>query len=274
MAIGAKDVMTLRQKTGLGMMECKQALEETQGDINQAVDLLRKRGLAKMDTRTDRASAEGRLAAAGMPDKTKAAIVEVNSETDFTANTDAFKTMVAKVAAEALKQPAGVVTKNDAMQAAIDDVRITTKENIQFGRGHVLGGPSSIVGKYIHFTGKSGAMVELEVDAASRGAVTDELLADLCMHVTAISPSPLGVRPEDIDAGVIAKEREIAKAQAIASGKPPQIAEKMVEGKIRKFYEERALLLQPFVKDDKKQIKSLLPKGVTLKSFIRMQVGG
>jgi len=274
MAIGAKDVMTLRQKTGLGMMECKQALEETGGNIDQAVDLLRKRGLAKMDTRTDRASAEGRLAAAVSADKTKGSIVEVNSETDFTANTDAFKTMVGKVAAEALKGPAGDVARNDAMQAAVDDVRLTTKENIQFGRGKVVGGAGSVVGKYIHFTGKSGALVELAVEPAARGAVTDELLADLCMHVTAISPSALGVRPEDIDPDVVAKEREIAKAQALASGKPPQIAEKMVEGKIRKFYEERALLLQPFVKDDKKQVKALLPKGVTIKSFVRMQIGG
>jgi elongation factor Ts len=274
MAIGAKDVMTLRHKTGLGMMECKQALEETQGDIEKAVDLLRKRGLAKMDTRTDRASAEGRLAAVISADKAKGAIIEVNSETDFTANTDAFKAMVAKVAAEALKHPAGEVAKNDVMQAAVDDVRLTTKENIQFGRGKVVGGPNSIVGKYIHFTGKTGALVELDVSGASRDVITEELLSDLCMHVTAISPPALGVRPEDIDPAIVAKEREIAKGQALESGKPPQIAEKMVEGKLRKFYEERALLLQPFVKDDKKQVKALLPKGVALKSFVRMQIGG
>ncbi len=270
-AITAKDVNELRQKTGLGMMECKAALTETGGDVQAAVDLLRKKGLAKMDSRSDRASAEGRIGVAVAPDKTRAAIVEINTETDFTAGNDAFKAMVATVSAEALKQDAsagGEVSKTDAMQAAIDNVRLTTKENVQFRRGRVMGAPGRKVGTYVHFTGKIGVVVEVE------GQAEDDLLKDLCMHISAVSPVPLGVTDNDIPADVIAKEREIAKGQAMESGKPEAIAEKMVEGKIRKFLEETVLLKQPFIKDDKKKIGDLLPKGVTVKSFVRYQVGG
>lgn len=268
MAISAKDVMALRQRTGLGMMECKQALGEVDGDVQKAVDLLRQKGLAKMDSRADRASAEGKVAAVVSEDGSKGAIVEVNTETDFTAGNDVFINMVSTVAAEAVKQNAGDVEKTDAMQAAIDEVRLTTKENVQFNRGKVLGGEGSTVGSYVHFTGKVGVLIELQ------GEASEELLKDLCMHISAVSPLPLGVTEEDVPAEAVEKEREIAKAQAVESGKPEQIAEKMVEGKIRKFYDDTVLLRQPFVKDDKKQIKDLLPAGTTIKAFVRYQVGG
>lgn len=265
--ITAKDVSALRAKTGLGMMECKEALNETGGDLQKAIDLLRTRGLAKMDSRTDRSSAEGRIGVAVSPDKTKGAIVEVNTETDFTAKNEAFVQMAAAVAEDALSQT-GDVSKSDKAQAAIDAVRLTTKENVQFGRGKVIGGPGSKVGSYLHFTGKIGVLIE------ATGDVSDELLRDLAMHVSAASPAPIAISEDQIPADVIAKEREIAKAQAMESGKPEAIAEKMVEGKIRKFYDEVALLRQPFIKDDKKQVKDLLPKGATIKSFVRFQVGG
>jgi elongation factor Ts len=265
--------MSLRAKTGLGMMECKQALEEAGGDIAKAVDLLRAKGLAKMDSRVDRTSAEGRIASAVSPDKSRGAIVEINTETDFTAGNDSFKAMVATVAAEVLKQNPGAASKTDAMQTAIDHVRLTTKENVQFGRGTVLGGkPGSRVGSYIHFTGKVGVLVE--VVTADGAVASDELLNDLCMHVAAGTPVvPLGVVESDVPAEIVEKEKQIAKAQAVEQGKPEQIAEKMVIGKVRKFFEEHCLLLQPFVKDDKKRIKDILPKGVTIKSFVRYQVG-
>ena len=268
MAISAKDVMALRQRTGLGMMECKQALEEVGGDIEKASDLMRKRGLAKMDSRAERTSAEGRITAVVSDDASKGAIVEVNTETDFTASNDAFIKMSHAVAEEALKQNPGAATKNDAIQNLIDEVRLTTKENVQFARGQILGGPGATVGHYVHFTGKIGVLVELQ------GKADDELLKQLCMHISAVSPVPLAVTEDQVPEDVVAKEREIAKAQAIESGKPEQIAEKMVEGKIRKFYDEVVLLRQPFIIDDKKQIKDLLPNGTTIKSFVRYQVGG
>ncbi|MCC6579906.1 MAG: translation elongation factor Ts [Phycisphaeraceae bacterium] len=269
MAIAAKDVMNLRKATGLGMMECKAALEETDGDMGKAKDLLRQRGLAKMDGRADREALEGRVIAAVSADKTKAVIVEINSETDFTANNEAFTAMAKKVVQLALEQPVGAVTKTDAMQAAVDEVRLTTKENIQFRRGQVVGGAGSIVGSYVHFTGKTGSLVAL-----TGSGVTDELLSDLCMHIVAASPAPLAVKDQDIDANLVAKEREIAKAQALDSGKPANIAEKIVDGKMRKFFEDHVLPKQLFVKDDKKRIQDVLPKGVTIADFARYVIGG
>ncbi len=153
MAISAKDVMDLRNKTGLGMMECKAALAEAGGDVQKAVDLLRTKGLAKMDSRADRASAEGRIGTVMNADKSHAAIVEINTETDFTAGNDTFKAMVATVVQEALKQPAGAVQKTDVMQAAIDNVRLTTKENVHLNRGQSVGSGSTRIGSYVHFTG-------------------------------------------------------------------------------------------------------------------------
>ena len=272
MAITAKDVQTLRQRSGLGMMECKQALEEVDGDLDKAVDLLRQRGLSKMDARTDRTSAEGKVAVAVSDDKSKGAIVEVNTETDFTAGNDQFKAMLDTIVAEALKQDPGEVTANDAMQAAIDEVRITTKENVQFGRGMVLGGSGATVGSYVHFTGKIGVLIELTTSGG--GSADEDLLKDLCMHISAASPAPLGVNEDEIPEELVEKERAVAKQQAMDSGKPEHIAEKMVEGKIRKYYDEVVLLRQPFIKDDKKQVKDLLPNGTEIKQFARYQVGG
>ncbi|MEX0885526.1 MAG: translation elongation factor Ts [Phycisphaeraceae bacterium] len=268
MAITAKDVKSLRDRTGLGMMECKQALAEVEGDVDKAVDLLRQRGLSKMDTRSDRTSAEGRVAAIVSEDRSRGAIVELNTETDFTANNDQFVAMTDAVTREALKHDAGPVEPNDAIKAAIDEVRLTTKENVQFARGHVLGGGGSTVGAYVHFTGKVGVIVELA------GEASDELLKDLCMHISAVSPVPVGVHEDEVPESIIDKERQVAKAQAMEQGKPENIAEKMVEGKIRKFYDEHVLLRQPFIKDDKQQIKDLLPKGTTIERFVRYQVGG
>lgn len=265
MAITAKDVMALRKATGLGMMESKAALEEAGGDMQKAQDLLRKKGLAKMDGRSDRESAEGKVAVAVAPDGKKGAIVEVNTETDFTASNEAFIKMTQAIADLALKQGAGDVQKTDEMQALIDEVRLTTKENVQFKGGKVFQGN---VGSYVHFTGKIAVLIEVAGEASA------DLLKDLCMHISAVSPAPLGVNEDEVPADILAKEREIAKAQAIESGKPEEIAEKMVEGKIRKYLDEVVLTRQAFVKDDKKQIKDLLPKGTVIKQFVRYQVGG
>jgi len=267
MAISAKDVSALRQRTGLGMMECKQALTEAEGDLDEAVNLLRQKGLAKMDQRTDREAAEGKVAAADDGSGGKAALVEVNAETDFTAGNDQFKDMIQTVANEALNQEPGDVSLTDEMQAAIDEVRITTKENVNFHRGKVLGGEGKRVGSYVHFTGKVGVLVEVE------GDVGDDLLKDLCMHVSAISPPPLGLTEDELPAERVEQERELAASQAREQGKPEQIIEKIVEGKIRKFYDDHVLPRQPFVKDDKKQIKDLLPENARITNFVRYAIG-
>jgi elongation factor Ts len=267
MAISAQDVMELRRRTGLGMMECKQALHESNGDMDKAVDWLRQKGLARMDSRTERASGETRVMASVSQDKTRAVLVEISAETDFTANSDAFKSMIKTVAAEAIKQPAGKVQPTPPIQAAIDNVRLTTKENVQFVRGNVLSGAQGTrIGSYVHFTGKVGVLVETFAEGP---APDDQLLSDLCMHVAAAAPPPIAVSETGIPADVLEKERQIAKSQAIEQGKPQPIAEKMVEGKIRKFYEENVLLKQVFIKDEKKRVQDILPKGVTIKSFVR-----
>ena len=272
MPVSAKDVQALRQATGLGMMECKKALEETDGDMAAAAELVRKKFGAKMAGRSDRESGEGKIAIAHDDHHTAAAIVKVNTETDFTANNEAFLEMCGKIAELALTQGPGDVTKDEAMEAELEKLRLTTQENIQFGQGKVLGGPGRKVGDYVHFTGKVGVLVEVTLDDGAEAS--DELLRDLCMHVSAVSPSPLGITAEDVPADLVEKEREFAKQEAIDSGKPENIAEKMVEGKMRKYLDTVALLRQPFVKDDKKQVQDLLPKGVSITSFVRYQVGG
>jgi elongation factor Ts len=226
-----------------------------------------------MESRADRVSGEGRVAAAVSPDRAKAAIVQVTAETDFVADSNEFKAMLKKVAAEALSQPPGDVQVTPAIQSAIDDVRLTTKENIQFHRGRVIGAAAGIrIGSYVHFTGKIGVLVET---AGEPGTIADDqLLSDLCMHVAAATPPPIAVSDEQIPAEVVQKERQVAKAQAVELGKPEAIAEKMVEGKIRKFFEDHVLLKQAFIKDENKRIKDLLPKGVTIKSFVRYVTGG
>lgn len=263
--ITAKDVMQLRKATGLGMMEAKKALEETDGDLEAAKDLLRQKGLARMDSRSDRESSEGKVAVAVADDGSKGAIVVVNTETDFTANNEDFGKMMAAVARAALDQEPGAVQKTDAIQSLIDDVRVTTKENAQFAEGKVFGSPTSKVGSYVHHTGKIGVLIEVE------GQIDDELLKQVCMHISAVNP--IALSEDDVPAELVAKEREIAKKQALESGKPENIAEKMVEGKVRKFYDEVVLLRQNFVLDEKKQIKDVLPKGTTIKNFARYQIG-
>jgi len=265
--ITAKDVAALRKLTGLGMMEAKKALTEAEGVMDKAVKLVREQGLAKMDTRTDRESAEGRVAAVVNDDRTKGAIVQVNTETDFTANNDSFVEMTRKVAAEALSQDPGQVEVTDAIKAAVDDVRLTTKENVQFAKGQVFGGGGTTVGSYVHHNGKVGVLVEVEGDAS------EQALKELSMHISAVSPSPLGVNEEDVPADAVESEREIALKQAMDSGKPQEIAEKMVEGKMRKYLDSVVLLRQPWVMDDKQQVKDALPAGVTVKRFARFQLG-
>jgi len=271
MAISAKDVKALRDATGLGMSDCKKALEEADGDMDKAADIARAKFGAKMATRTDRESTEGRIAIATNTDGSKGAIVQINTETDFTAKNDTFVAMANKVAQLALELPAGDIKANEAIEAAMQEVRLTTGENVQFGAGAVYeAGKPGCVGGYGHFTGKVGVLIQLDTDGPTP---TDELIKDLCMHISAIVPEALGVTEEEIPADIVAKEKAHAKQEALDSGKPEEIAEKMVVGKMRKYMDSIVLLRQPFVKDDKQQIQQILPKGVTIKAFKKIAIG-
>jgi elongation factor Ts len=266
--ISAKEVMTLRQKTGLSMMECKKALMETNGDMNAAEDALRIKMKGKMDTRTDRAAGEGRIAIKVAPDGKSAVICELRAETDFTAKNEEFGDATSKIASLALAATAGDVTPNAEMNALVDQLRIKTGENISIARiRKINGGPTSSFGTYVHHDGKTGVVLHCE------GKVSPETARDICMHITAAVPRPEGVTRDDVPKEVIERERKLAIALAIEEGKPEQIAQKIVEGKINKLYADLALVEQPFVKDPNVKIKDLLGKDGQVVAFLRWQVG-
>ena len=266
--ISAKDVMALRASTGLGMMECKKALQESGGNPEAAEEFIRKKLKGKMDARVDRATGEGRISVAIADDNSAAAIVEIRAETDFTARNEEFIAMTDEVAKGALRLDAGQLTPSDEITSIIDEIRIKTSENMNFARGQKLAGSQGdSFGAYVHHDGKTGVVVH-----ASGGAPQD-LLRDICMHIAAAVPRPQGVSPEEIPQDVVEKERKFAIEQAMETGKPREIAEKIVEGKMRKFFESVALLEQPFVKDPDKKIKDLLPAGASVNAFVRWQLG-
>lgn len=266
--IDAKTVMTLRNKTGLSMMECKKALQETEGNAEAAEDLLKKKLKGKMDARTDRAAGEGRIAIAVASDGRSASIVELRAETDFTAKNETFLAVAKKVADQAASQHAGAVSPTADMAKLVDELRISTGENISIARAHKLaGGGTTMFGSYVHHDGKTGVLIQCE------GSVSQDLAKDICMHITAAVPRPQGVDRGSVPASVIERERRLAIEMAIESGKTPEIAEKMVEGKINKLYSELALVEQDFVRDPSKKIKDLLPAGATITAFLRWQVG-
>lgn len=257
-----KDVMNLRQKTGLGMMDCKKALTEANGDPVKAEEILRAQRKGKMDTRTERATGEGRIGIA--MGGSKAAIVEVRTETDFTAKTAEFVAMVDDVVAEAAKLPVGDIDgPNAAMTKRIDDLRITTGENVNLARGVVLEGGS--FGAYVHHDGKRAALIQIE------GSADAETLKGICQHI--VFHDPLGISEADVPADKLAQIQHDAVEEAKQSGKPEQIAQKIAEGKVRKYLEDNTLLHQKYVLDESKTIKELLPKGVTIKRFVRYTLG-
>jgi elongation factor Ts len=265
MAITAKDVAALRERTGVGMMECKKALEETQGDIAAAVELLRKRLKGKMDERSGRPAGEGAIAIATRDGV--GAMIELRSETDFTARNEMFLTTAQRVAELALDGPDGEVRVTDAMQALIDDVRMKTKENVSLARGIKLSG--GVVGGYQHHNRQLGALVQGE------GAIPADLLIGLCQHVTAATPTPLAVDEAGLPKDDHEKQRQVAVEEAEASGKPREIAEKIATGKVKKWVDEHTLLGQIYLRelDARKPIRDYLPKGSKLKSFVRYAVG-
>ena len=266
--ISAKDVMSLRNKTSLAMMECKKALVEAEGDIEKAEILLRKKLKGKMEAKADRVAGEGRIEIVVADDGSSAVFVKVKSETDFTAKNDLFITAVSKVAQLAMSADAGDVATTDEMSEIIDELRITTGENISIDKIVKLAGEAGTTsyGSYVHHDGKTGALVQVE------GAITAEVLKQLAMHVTAAMPRPLGITPDDIPTEMVEKERKFRLEQAVESGKPQEIAEKMVEGGMKKFFSEVALLEQPFIMEPSKKVKDLIGDA-KISNFLRWAIG-
>lgn len=267
MSISAKDVMALRQKTGLGMMDCKKALIEANGDMTAAEEILRATRKKEMDGRSERPASQGRLAIASAADHSAVAIIEINTETDFTARNESVAETADKIAALALAGPAGAVAITPEITELIDTLRITTGENISFRRGRKIEG--RYCGYYLHHDSMKAAVV------AFSGPVEADIATGVCQHITAHVPHPEAVDADGLSADVMARVRQEAEAEAAESGKPAEIAAKMVEGKIRKFVAESTLINQKYVKDPegKKSVADILPKGTTVQTFDRYVVG-
>ncbi len=289
--ITAKDVAELRGRTGAGMMDCKKALEEANGDMARAAELLRAKGIAKADKRVGRTTSQGLIAGLVGEDGRAGALVELTCETDFVARTDDFgrvaEALLAQVAAgepmalEAFLAEPAQGSPGKTVADLVKEVSGKTGESVALRHAVKLApGPSGRVGLYLHHNRQVGVLVELAAatpEVAAHPAVED-LARELAIHVA--SANPLAVRGEDIDPAVLDRERRIADEQATAEGKPEAVRAKMVEGKVRKFIAEQALMSQPWVKDDKKAIGTLVEEAakaaggaVTVSRFVRRRVG-
>ena len=254
MSISAAQVKELRELSGAGMMDCKAALTETGGDMEAAVDWLRKKGISKADKKAGRTAAEGLVGVASGP--TEAVVVEVNSETDFVARNAAFQDLVRTVAGVALEQggdsravaAAGYPGSGKSVAEAIKDVAGTIGENLGFRRSAHLSVSRGVVATYVHNSvaenlGKLGVLVAVETEGNAEAARA--FARQVAMHVAATNPLALTV--EQVDAAAVEREKAIFADQARQSGKPEAIIEKMVDGRLRKFFEEVVLLKQAFV---------------------------
>lgn len=273
MIITAAQVKELRERTGAGMMECKKALEAASGDIEVAIGELRKSGGAKADKKAGRIAAEGIVVIRTTEDNKSVVMLEINSETDFVArdtNFLSFADAVAKTALETKTQDVATlltlpllgqsVTVEEARKALVAKVG----ENINVRRLVISNSQAASVGTYLH-SNRIGVLVELDND-------NKELARDIAMHITA--SKPVVISQEDVPSELVEKEKEIYSAQAQTSGKPQEIIEKMVSGRVKKYLDEISLLGQPFVKDPNIQVAALLGKNrAKVVSFTRFEVG-
>jgi len=261
MAVSAKLVKELRERTGLGMMECKKALQEANGDIDLAIEEMRKNSGLKAAKKAGRTAAEGAVVIKTAADNSAAILVEVNSETDFAAKNDGFLDFANKVAETAFEAKstdvAGLLSSE--REALVQKIG----ENISPRRAELVEG--ELVAGYVHSNNRIAAVVSLK-------GGSEELARDIAMHVTAVNPRVLA--PSDMPEEVVAAEKEIIKAQPDMEGKPAEIVEKMMGGRIQKFLKENSLLEQPFVKNPELTIAKLAKEaGAEVVSFIRLEVG-
>jgi elongation factor Ts len=287
MSISAAQVKELRDKTGAGMMDCKTALNETNGDMEAAIDWLRAKGIAKADKKAGRTAAEGLIAVNS--DATKGVVVEVNSETDFVARNDAFQDIVRNIAQVALTTDGSVEAlaastypgSSKSVSDTIKDAIGTIGENMNLRRSAMLTVQSGAVATYIHNAvtdglGKLGVLVAIETTGNADAARA--FGRQVAMHVAATSP--MALTAEQIDPTAVAREKAIFTEQARESGKPDNIIEKMVEGRLRKFYEEVVLLKQGFVINPDLTVEAALKAAekdigapATITGFVRVALG-
>ena len=304
MSISAEMVRKLREETGAGMMECKSALVEAQGDGEAARDILRKKGLASAAKKAGRAANEGQVAAYLHDGGKTGVLVEVNCETDFVAKTAEFAQLVTDIAKHvAVTSPADALASgklkdvtevgalldqpfrgSQTVGQVVQEKIAVIKENILVRRFSGFGvSGAGLVGSYIHQGGKVGVLVELgcESEAVAKSAEFAQLVKDVAMHIAAASPAAaLYVAKGDVPADVLAKEKEIYKAQAAASGKPANVVEKIAEGKLKEYYATFCLLEQPYIREPKQTVGQLvqeksgaLKDAVVVRRFSRFRVG-
>lgn len=282
MAISASDVKALRDQTGAGMMDCKNALKDAEGDLERAVEVLRERGLAKAGKRAGRATSEGAVAVA--IEGGRAGIVELGCETDFVAKTDEFQQLASAIAAAvaegglrdvdaALAAPFEGGSVADKIQATIAKVG----ENIELKRVDAVE-VEGVAGGYVHMGGKLGVIVGLATDKP--GGALAQLARDLSMHVAAHDPTPIAIDRDAVPEETVASEERILRSQAEQSGKPPEVIEKMVAGRIHKFLKEVCLLDQGFVKDPEVSVGELVERAAAdtggdlrVERFVRFKLG-
>ena len=272
--ITAQMVKELRERSGLPMMDCKQALAETGGDMQKAFEELRKRGAAAAEKKAGRATSEGRIGSFADKAKGVGALVEMQCESAPVSNNPLFKELadkIAKVAAitgitdpEQIRNAKSIDDPNQTVADLINGVVNVIRENMQVGRVVRVEGYPAV---YVHFNGKVGVIVGAKTTGSD-----DAVLSDVCMHIAAMSPQ--AVDRQSVSADIVAKEREIAAELVKQSGKPANMIDKIVDGKMNRWFSERVLLEQPFVKDDKRSVGDVLKGANTsIVCFTRLQVG-
>lgn len=292
--ITAKDIADLRARTGAGMMDCKKALEEAQGDMEKAIAILRTKGIAKAEKRAGRAASEGRIVAVAAPDGSSVALVEVNSETDFVSRNDEFGVLAQQLAVqvhqdESLDDVVHVAGEGTlfaqpfhadpgkTVEEAVKAASAKTGENVVLRR-YARFTTQGALGSYVHFNHKVAALVEI---TGARGPAVEALAKEVAEHVAAGVPRvALAATRDEVPASLVASERAIFEAQARESGKPDAIVQKMVEGRVAKLYGEIVLTEQPWVRDDSRTIQQRVDEvakevgaKLTVRRFVRFQMG-
>lgn len=280
--ITAAMVKELRDRTAAGMMDCKNALKECEGNVEGAIDWLRQKGLSKAAKKAGRATSEGVVASAVAADNSKAAIVEVMCETDFVSRGDKFQAFAKEVGQTVFdKTPADTEALLAILGDEVNNQIATIGENIVLGRLAIYDVKGNgTIGCYIHANGKIGVLVELACEKAEtvQNAKFQELARNVAMQVAAACPA--AVTPEALDPALVEREKEVSRQKTLEEGKPANIVEKIVEGRIRKFFEEVCLVHQAYIRDDSKSIQTLLAEegkalddALSIKRFVRFQLG-
>lgn len=291
MAVTAAQISELRKSTGAGMLDCKKALEQTDGNFDQAVDFLRTKGLAAASKKSGRAATEGMVVAALSANGNKGVLVEINSETDFVAKNDKFQAFVNDVAQHVLQASPATLEElfaqayigdsSKTIQTLLSEAIAVIGENMQIRRFSSFEVPGNgAVGSYIHAGGKIGVLVEATCDneAAARDERFAAFVKDVAMHCAAASP--LYVKRDQVDADVLEREKDIYRSKARETGKPENIIEKIIDGQVNKFYADICLVEQQFVKDTDKTIQQYaaetgkaLGTAITITRFAKFVLG-